>query len=50
MTKRDEINKSPLNEEQLRKLKECKSLNHELKEENGFIHCLTEDLVIGPSR
>lgn len=28
-------------------LQKCIEADHELKEQNGWVHCLTEDLVIG---
>jgi hypothetical protein len=38
-----------LTPEQKAKLQDCLAKKHELKEEEGWIHCLTCDEVIGPS-
>jgi len=40
--------KRTMTQEERRKLQECVRGRHELRSENGWIHCLTEDLVIGP--
>ncbi len=50
MADKNQINESPLTEEQRKKLQECVRAGHELRDKDGFIHCLTDDIVIGPSK